>query len=214
MKKNRSILSYLIGAAICMIAVFGIVGCSGVNPLAKTRDAFLVQKPGPVVTNTLPVYAPDDVIAPAVTNLESGIIAPAVAKPGAVPLSYVQVGVETPGTWEDGPNLESAKTITNVIPVYGGLATATVAALAAIGKLWLNRKQKPIIVSTFQTIEDWANGAIASGDPKAMALAKALKEKLAVAHDYAEVLPAVQALLQAYTGSAKDVQDVTAIAKS
>ncbi len=199
---------------ILLLLCFVLAGCNGVNPFTKTRDVFLVEKPGPVVTNTLPVYAPEDVIAPAVTNLESGVIAPAVAKPGATPISYVQIGVQTPSTWEDGPNLDNAKAITNVIPVCGGLAGLAITAAASIAKLWLNRKQKPIIVSTFQAIEDWANGAIASGDPKAVALAKALKEKLAVAHDYADVLPAVQALLQAYTGSAKDVQEIAKLAKA
>lgn len=210
MKITRHRFAFL---SILLLLAFALAGCNGVNPLEKTRDVFLVQKPGPIVTNNLAVYAPEDVIAPAVTNLESGVIAPAVAKPGATPISYVQVGVQTPGIWEDGPNLENAKAITSVVPVYGGLAAMAITAAAALGKLWLNRKQKPIIVSTFQTIEDWANAAIASGDPKATALAKALKEKLAVAHDYADVLPAVQALLQAYTGSSKDVEAITALAK-
>lgn len=199
--------------SVLLLLVFMLAGCGGVNPWEKSRDVFFVQKPGPVVTNNLAVYAPEDVIAPAVTNLESGIIAPAVAKPGATPISYVQIGVQTPGIWEDGPNVENSKAITNVIPVYGGLATLAVTAASAIAKLILNRKRKPIIVSTFQAIEDWANGAIASGDPKAIALATSLKEKLAAAHDYADVMPAVQALLQAYTGSSKDVQAITALAK-
>lgn len=214
MKKKYSFLSVAILASVTCAGALLIVGCAGSNPLAQTRDVFLVQKPGPVVTNNVAVYAPEDVIAPAVTNLESGVIAPAVAKPGATPISYVQVGVQTPGVWEDTPNVANAQAVANTVPVYGALASVSIGLLASLGKLWLNRKQKPIITSTFQTIEDFTTALNSSGDPKGVALAAKLKSMLAGAHDYAKVMPQVQELINAYTGHSGSVAEVAAIAKS
>lgn len=213
MKKNNKILSVCILASSLCAAGLLIVGCAGSNPLAQTRDVFMIEKPGAIITNDVPIYNEADIQTPAKTNLTTGVIQPAIPKPGAAAVGYVQVGVQTPSTWENSPNVANAQAVANTVPVYGALASVSIGLLASLSKLWLNRKRKPIITSTFQTIDDFTNALNASGDPKGVALAAKLKSMLAGAHDYAKVMPQVQELINAYTGHSGSVKEVAAIVK-
>lgn len=196
------------------LSVLCLAGCAGGNPLAKTRDVFYKPIPATPVTNTVPVYEAEDVLTPAETNLQSGVILPAIPKPGATPLGTVQVVVQPPPKeWDDSENQEAAKGIASTIPVYGGLISTSLLAVFGLGKLWLNRKSPKIIQTTFQSVEAWANAAIASGDPKAIRLANNLKETLAKAHDYADVAADVQKLIDAYTTHSGDASETAEIAK-
>lgn len=213
MKKNRSILSLAIVASIGAALACGVIGCGNVNPLSQTRDVFLVKKPGPIVTNEVQIFNSEDIEIPATTNKTTGVIDPGLVKSGAKPIRTDTVLVQLPPTYENGPNVANAQAVASTIPVYGGLASVSIGLLAAVSKLWLNRKRLPIITSTFQTIDDFTNALIATGDEKNIALAKKLKEALSTAHNYAEVAPQVQALIDAYTGSSQMAAEISKLAK-
>lgn len=205
---KMKITKLFIGSLLAL-GIIALAGC-------QTKDVFyspVTKQPAPV-TNAVPVYAEADVERPANTNFSTGVITPAVPKPGATPTETQTVVVMPPPVTEfdTNENFESAKTITSAVPVYGGLATLGLTALGLIGKLWLNRKQPTIIKTTFQSVETWANAAIASGDPKAIKLANSLKTTLANAHDYANVAAEVQKLIDAYTSHSGDAEKVAAIA--
>lgn len=161
----------------------------------------------PAVTNSVPVYAPADIVTHGKTNQQTGVITAPVAKDGAVATSTNTVVVEPPPTvhYENGAAWGTLQTAAGTIPGWGWLASWGLTLIAAGGKAYMNRKEgntlKTIAVTTFQGVENFINAAVASGDPKAAALANQLKSILAAAHDYADVAPQVQNLIDQYTGA-------------
>lgn len=174
----------------------------------------------PAITNSVPVYAPADILTPGKTNAQTGIITPPTVVSNAVPLSTNTVIVQPPSVvhYENGAAFGTLETAAGSIPGWGWLATWGISLIAAGGKAYMNRKEgdtlKTIAVTTFQGVENFINAAVASGDPKAAALANQLKNILAAAHDYADVAPQVQTLIDQYTGSSSDAQKIAAIAQA
>ena len=212
--KLHTLLSVIVGFALAFV----FISASGCAATSKLKDVFYTPStvtPAPV-TNTVAVYDPADILVAGATNYQTGIILPTVPKPGAQPQATQLIVLQPPPTthYEPSQQVTDVKTIASAVPGYGPVAGMGVALLASLGKLWLNRKEKPIIATTFQTIEDWANAAEASGDPKAMALAASLKKSLEKAHDYADLAPAVANLINAFTGHSSTAKDVTAVIKS
>lgn len=161
----------------------------------------------PAVTNSVPVYSPIDIVTPAKTNQQTGIVTAPVAKDGATATGTNTVVFQPAPTvhYENGAAWGTLQTVAGSIPGWGWLVTWGLSLAAAGGKAYLNRKEgdtlKTIAVTTFQGVENFINAAIASGDPKATALANQLKSILAAAHDYADVAPQVQSLIDQYTGT-------------
>lgn len=161
----------------------------------------------PAVTNSVPVYAPTDILTPAKTNQQTGIITPPTVSSNAIATATNTVIVEPAPTvhYENGAAWGTLQTAAGTIPGWGWLASWGLTLIAAGGKAYMNRKEgdtlKTIAVTTFQGVENFINAAVASGDPKAAALANQLKSILAAAHDYADVAPQVQSLIDQYTGA-------------
>lgn len=174
----------------------------------------------PPVTNSVPVYAPIDIVKPAKTNEQTGIITPPIVSSNAVAsaTNYVVVQPAPIVHYENGAAWGTAETAAGAIPGYGWLATWALTLIAAGGKAYMNRREgntlKTIAVTTFQGVENFMNAATASGDPKAMALAAQLKSILAAAHDYADVAPQVQSLIDQYTGASNVSASVAATIKA
>lgn len=217
MKTKRLIPGLLLTLALAAVLV--LPGCSSdPNKPSKFRNMFYsaVQTPKPAVTNLVAEYQPQDVITPARTNEATGVITPPTVRPGALPTNTQWVIMQPPPgtTWEVNPQaVGSVQAIGGLVPGWGTVAVPALGFLFAMGRIWLNRKDKPIIASTFQQIDLLRQGLLASGDAKMVKLAAEIGKLLEKGHQAAGVEDAVRSLINQYTATTGDAQKIADIAR-